>query len=85
MTSKIILNLIVCFCFVYGCVFVSDAQVTIDGGSSSTSKSSYTVGIGSDRMIIVTVQDECGCSESVSSITWGQAVFHSLNGREVMV
>ncbi len=59
---------------VIGSVFLvteSISQASVVSGSVSTSKTSYTVGAGKNRLIIVAVSQERNPLGTVSSITWG--------------
>lgn len=62
-------------CFFLAIGFASSThvfgQASVVTGSVSTSKTSYTVGLGKNRLIVVAVTGEAGTIGTITSITWG--------------
>lgn len=46
-------------------------QASVVSGSVTTSKTSYTVGLGKNRLLVVAVTGEAGTIGTITSITWG--------------
>lgn len=54
-----------------GSVTYVSGQASVVTGSIATSKTSYTVGIGKNRLLVVAVTGEAASIGTVTSITWG--------------
>jgi len=57
-----------------GFIFINqqlNAQASVVAGSVTTTKASYAVGQGNNRLIVVAVSAEVGAAVSITSVTWG--------------